>query len=573
MSSRGRSAALPPEGSHRRPATSDGLIVTHTNEKGDGWAQYDFAKLPISPVMQLELAVVFARRVRPTGRWRNLPSSDEGFRGLQYFAAWLSQRDVIPTSLKGLTRASWLELRVAASNGSGASLRALKTIRKLLLETDVLPAETRAEVLRRLPAEVRHETAYDDDELRERKIAAQGLFRRAHRRIRTNVAHLAKHRAGAFATGTTDYVLGEALEIIATTGDVPRLWQHRDELVHPEFKEALGGGGRETGWKRLYLDPAEVAAAAILIGCKEGWNATSIIELNVPTRIDGTALGNDDLKYKVRLEKRRRDSDHRFEYPTLEDTGPDSSARLMKHIIEATQPARELLDARGAPTTRLLVGRLTRVDPEPRSVFRVGVSDNCRTLFKVRTGLNVNLRRVRKAVNTRFKREPNQNTQETHDSDYVLNDPHVFELSEAHIARGLESALSHAVEFVPEVLEDDKEVGEDTATASCINDKESPFSPWGVPCVASFLLCLACHNAVVMPRHLGRLAYLYECLNNLRHSVSPATWAQEWDAHYERLHSLRTEHYSASQWQYALDSVTRTDTSIVDWLLKGALDG
>lgn len=75
-----------------------------------------------------------------------------------------------------------------------------------------------------------------------------------------------------------------------------------------------------------------------------------------------------------------------------------------------------------------------------------------------------------------------------------------------------------------------------------------------------------------MPRHLGRLAYLHEALQQLRGSLPPAAWAQDWAAHYERLHDLRTHHYSPGQWQQALAKLTDLDRDMVHTLLNGGLD-
>ena len=57
-----------------------------------------------------------------------------------------------------------------------------------------------------------------------------------------------------------------------------------------------------------------------------------------------------------------------------------------------------------------------------------------------------------------------------------------------------------------------------------------------------------------------------------RDSLPPKVWQDEWAAHYGRLHSLRTEHYTEGQWQQALDNLTDTDRILVDQLLRGDLD-
>lgn len=570
--SKGRPATLPPQGGHSRPENMSGLVVRHVNEKGDESAEYDFAALPLPPALQRDLAEVFAARARSTGAWRSLPSSQQAFWSLKIFARWLVDHDEVPGSISELTRASWVQFRLATINNTSGTLRALRITRMLLLESGKLRGEARTEVVRRIPKEVAEESAYTDDELRRVTIAARSVFRAARERIRTNLTHLRRFRDGAFEAGTTEHALGEALEIIAATGDAPRIWHLRDRPVVWSVAVVLGGQGKENTWKRLYLDHAEAAAALVLLACKEGWNETSIAELSVPTRIDGTAITSTSLTYRVELEKRRRRAPHRYETRTLTDTGADSTARLLAQIVEITQPARDLLSAHGNQTDRLLISRKNRIASRADQMMAKGLAPGAKNMLAHSTGVLVSLRRVRKAVNTRHLRQPNQNSRATHDSVYLLRDPGVFADVEPVIAAGVTKAISHASQTTKVLLDDDRSLGEDTATATCVDFERSPYSPWGVECRASFLLCLACHNAVVMPRHLGRLAYLHEALGNLSLSLPAETWARDWANHYDRLHGLRTLHYSDAQWVAALESITDTDRNIVDGLLRGDFD-
>lgn len=54
--------------------------------------------------------------------------------------------------------------------------------------------------------------------------------------------------------------------------------------------------------------------------------------------------------------------------------------------------------------------------------------------------------------------------------------------------------------------------------------------------------------------------------------MAPDVWAADWGAHFARLHSLRTEHYTDAQWQQALADLTDVDRTTVDRLLNGDLD-
>ncbi len=566
---KGRPASLPPAGGHQRPAVLVGLVVTHIDEKGTKAASYDFSTLPLAAQFQLELATVFAARTNPTGQWRNLPTSKEGFWTILFFARWLAKQDRVPTSVADLDAATWSRWRLAQTSGTTAGLKAVRLTRMFLLDSGLLSPKTRGVVSKRIPRNKPQESSYSDDELLEVRVAAHRVWRTARDRIRRNLNHLYCYRAGDFEPGTEDHLLGMALEHIAMEGDVPRN-NGRNPAPAAWVTRALGGGHRNQTWKRLYLDDGEVTAVLVLLACKEGWNETSIRELEVPERVDG---GSATPVYRVELEKRRRRPPHRYETRTLTDSAPDTTARLLGHILEVTQPARNVLRAHGHPTNRLLISHSTcATGAQVRDMFVEGLGSHSRDSFANASGRTVNLRRIRKAVNNRHRRQPNQNSRETHESIYLLRDPHTFRESEALIARGIERAIAHAETVEAAVKPDNSDMGDDTPTATCTDAEKSPYSPWGVACAASFLLCLACQNAVVMPKHLGRLAYLYQSLTNRRASLPPDVWQDEWAAHYCRLHSLRTEHYTEGQWQQALDNVTDNDVALVTHLLKGDLD-
>lgn len=573
--SRGRAASLP-EVTHRRPEVVQDLVVVHVDEKGTKTARYDFSTLPVPEGLQRELAELVAVRVRPTGPWRNLPTSRQGWQMLAQFARWLAEQDKVPARVAELDRATWLRWMVSRPNSPGGH-RAVGVVALLLRDHAELPAGTRREMARRQPVDRGGEPSYSDEELRQVVSHARRVFGVAERRVATNVAHLEAFRSGSFAEGSDDARLGGALEVLAATGDVAhRRWPGSgSRYVLPEVQAVLGGSVAEVTWKRLFLDDYEAFAAAVLLAGEQGWNFTSIVELRTPTDLGG---GSGSPIYSVQLEKRRRHPPHRYETRSLPDDGPRSPGRLLTRILAATEPARALRRAQGTPTDRLLVFRVTAVrasaSPDPADYVRddLGNAVYAQLKWRTATGARVNLRRVRKAVNVRHRREPNQNTRDTHDAVYVLTDPHTAVEAESVIARGIGNAVEHARLFVAAVSDRDDAAADDTATAACTDQTHSPFSAWGVSCTASFLLCLGCTNAVVMPRHLGRLAYLYEALQQLRGSLAPAVWAQEWAAHYARLHDLRTNHYSDAQWDQALADLGETDRDLIRALLNGDLD-
>ncbi len=112
----------------------------------------------------------------------------------------------------------------------------------------------------------------------------------------------------------------------------------------------------------------------------------------------------------------------------------------------------------------------------------------------------------------------------------------------------------------------------DTATAACTDFTGSPFTDPGSPCTASFLLCLACGNAVATRRHLPRLVYLQDALNELRAVLDPAVWEQDWLEHHRRICSLLDTHTTQPERTDARARLSNADQGLIDRLLRRKYD-
>jgi hypothetical protein len=129
-----------------------------------------------------------------------------------------------------------------------------------------------------------------------------------------------------------------------------------------------------------------------------------------------------------------------------------------------------------------------------------------------------------------IRRQPAQNSQQTHESAYVLRDPAALPEAEQVTARGLADAVSHAratmkmrmllgtrpVQPVAGAAGLEQALADgalDTATGACLDFTNSPSGQPGQPCTASLLDSLACSNAVATRRHLPRLAWLHRALD------------------------------------------------------------
>jgi hypothetical protein len=122
-------------------------------------------------------------------------------------------------------------------------------------------------------------------------------------------------------------------------------------------------------------------------------------------------------------------------------------------------------------------------------------------------------------VNALDRREPGQDSQDTHDRYYVLVDKRVQPDTVAIIAAGAEEAAEHARNAVLVAeLRDAPQPGDvETATADCADFEHSPYPAPDGGCGASFLMCLGCTNARVHPGHHGRLAHLHHAPRHRPH--------------------------------------------------------
>jgi hypothetical protein len=204
---------------------------------------------------------------------------------------------------------------------------------------------------------------------------------------------------------------------------------------------------------------------------------------------------------------------------------------------------------------------------------------------------NVSLQRLRRTVQVLIRKESAQNSESTHEDVYALGDPQVLGEVQDTIAQGLNDAVDHARAIVKmrvllgedadELIElsDDPDLaraiaeGEhDTPTAACTCFTSGPFTDPGLPCTASFLLCLACPNAVATRRHLPRLAYLQRMLDDLRAVLDETVWEHDWREHYLRLVALRKAHVPDALWLQEAAKITVAERSLIDRMLKRKLE-
>ncbi|TLS46238.1 hypothetical protein FE633_09850 [Streptomyces montanus] len=581
MSRRGRRASLPP-GDHSRPEPLDpgGLVVRHVDRNGRVRA-YDFARLLVAEPMQRSLAVLFAARCTPN-RWGSHRSSRLMFQLLEKFTALLSGLERPPRDVEELTTAQVKQWRLSQAGTAGGH-NAITRVGSLLRQDARLASGPVADELAVRTQRPKSKTqSYSEDEFDRIKRAARRTFRAALLRINDNAAHLERWRAGAFAPGSHVFILGEALDSLARTGDIPRRVSAKGAR-NPvwRFHRVLGNTSPAATWQRLFLSRLEAAALGVLLMAEFGWNLSVIHQAKVPKASPDPGEDGQPT-YRIPVVKYRRGGGRYFESRNVTDDGAGSPGRLITEALQATRFARAVVEDLAPGTDLLIVWRwaqgghaITTSDHHPPvGLFRFGVIDSAGSAWARAEGLNGSpFRRGRRTVNALVRREPGQNSQATHDRDYVLVDQRVQQEAADIIAAGAEDAAARARQavLVAEVRAEPDTDDRETATADCHDYEHSPFTRPGKGCRASFLLCLGCPNARIHPGHHARLAHLHRALNHLRSAQPPTVWEADWGEAHARLEDLKRR-LGEPVWAQALACVTDADRDLIDCLLTGVLD-
>ncbi|QUW78557.1 hypothetical protein SMIR_04945 [Streptomyces mirabilis] len=560
----------------------DGLVVEHRDRAG-AVAVYDFRALPVDDALRRSLARLFAARCVPS-RWTSHHSSRYFWLPLQAFTAYLAALDAPVADLDQLTAGVWKQWRLSRPN-TVFGYRHITTVRGLLLDDPRLSAATREALSQRVLAPKAKEVSFHGAEFDAIVTTARRMFRTAYLRITDNARHLAQWQSGAFARGSEAWLLGEALDCLARTGEAPHDTRVRQRgRVLARYIRVLGGERPEHTWQRLFLTRMETVALGVLLLAEHGWNLSVINRLKVP-RAAPDADRDGPRIYRVELEKHKRGMGRYFETRNLTDDGAASPGRLITQALEATVFARAAVHTLSPGTDRFLIWRSARapLDGYPQDeasrksgigVFGFGVSGCTAKTWATQQGFSSSpFRRGRRTVNTLHRREPGQNSRATHDRVYALTDPQVRRAAIPVIAEAAEAVVAKAREtvFAAELRQRADPADQPTATADCHDYDNSPYPGPDGGCEASFLMCLACTNARIHPAHHSRLAHLHHALDNLRTVMDPSRWQSDWGDAHARLEHLKGL-LGAAVWTRALAEVTDTDRDLIALLLNGDLD-
>jgi hypothetical protein len=312
VSGRGRRASLP-AGGHARPEYliadgQGGLVVRHHNREGRV-REYDFASLPVAGPMQASLAALFATRCTPD-RWSVHATSRGAWIYLQQFAEFVDRQQRPPRDLDELTPGLVQLWRESLAKGGAAAFGVVSG----LLRDDARLQEGRVadELARRYRAPRSTVQSYSEAEFNRITAAARRQFRAALRRISENAVHLQRWQEGAFTEGSADWVIGEGLDILARTGDLPKYTEKSGKrtVVTGKYRKAFGGMSAAATWQRLFLSRMDAVALGVLLVAEYGWNLSVIDRAEVPRAAPDQGEDGHPT-YRIPLEKPRRGAGHR----------------------------------------------------------------------------------------------------------------------------------------------------------------------------------------------------------------------------------------------------------------------
>jgi hypothetical protein len=267
------------------------VVVRHYNREGRV-REYDFAELPVAAPMQASLAALFAARCTP-GRWTVHSTSAGSWRHLRRFAESLARQQRPPGDLDELTPGMVRAWRAGLPAGVGGG-HAFRAVAGLLRDdARLLAGPVADELARRFKAPRSKVQSYSAAEFERITTAARRRFRAALQRISENAWHLQQWRDGAFAEDSPDWVIGEGLDILARTGDLPRHVRSggRSGDIGARYHDAFGGADGAATWQRLFLTRAEAAALGALLMAEFGWKLVGDRPGRDPPRFPGPGRG------------------------------------------------------------------------------------------------------------------------------------------------------------------------------------------------------------------------------------------------------------------------------------------
>lgn len=627
MSGRGRKAALPSL-DYRPPQRvfiDDKTCSVHFyQEEGGPYVVFDFAKLPVHRNLQAAMACAFDRLTGPAGTKRAHSSASLAYYYSRQFSATCAAAPNPPSCPQEITVAH-VESHTLRRQSLASWPGERDEVRLLLLALDDLPMAVRAFLQR--PGVPRRDGAvasYTKAEFKRIERAARDDLRAAAERIRRNIELLERWREGSVdrAKDPKLYEYGWLLDYVARTGDVPR-YESGARLPRGVVYK-YGSLASLT----MALSPTwrEAAAACVLLISSTGQNGGTLVAAPAAHhRPDGGAGGA--AIALVNLVKPRRGRRTRYMSVPLTDLPPWTGVNKPGDVIVNERD--ELSTPFGIYTVLLELTDVVRsiVGSQRLFVYWVGHSSGrgCSPRAHIREGLNcqaitkwghdrdlrvdqigdngdllpldVTMRRLRLTFLQRYER-PVAHTRQTLANDYLVRDKGAVAEYQRVVAQAQAEQVEKARSFplplvlteadVTQAVTDPEGVARrfkvtvkvlkhilagkaNTVLAACIDHNNSPYSPPGEPCSASFFMCLQCECARATPQHLSILVLVYDELGSRKLAMTPLAWTARFLKPYAQLEDLIGRFGSAAA-DAARRGVTDEDRILVRRFLNRELD-
>lgn len=580
-----------PAPGYRRPDRVDvtGLVASVVGTDGQEAGPFDFSQAPPHGQVREQLVAAFVSATGPTGRWRSASTMEATHGIVVAFLRSLDRLGISVTSLTDFTPEHWWTWRgdVEARNRWPGQVNVMRVLLKDAPEVGDLTRRALAQ--RTHKPRKRLYDSYSIGEFEMIRRRASELARACELRISANVTALAQHRDGQREEGPLiSYAgvrlsRGALLERLVRDG---RLRFGRGANAASRQAAAVFGTGDLHPTYALYPTKVELLSIMAVLVCDGGYNLSTLESMTIPDL--ASEPGRDEVLVS-HLDKPRRG---RSRYFTNSFSG--RRARVLRTALTMTAPARECLKHLGHPTDRVLIsGTSSGVTDHPTTIFVTGAFTQGTSVrywdraadLRNEDGelLRLHFRRLRLSEQV-INRKSSQNSAAVSEDVYRRPDPLTADQHQDVILDGQAEAIEHArntvrLRYAPAQdlglpTETVRAVGSgrlDTAASACLDFTHSPFTPEGEACTASFLMCLACPNAVATPAHLPRLVLLREAMDNLA-SIDSVRFNARYRQHSDRLEHLLESSTTRAERDAARDDATDADRAMIERLLRQDLD-
>lgn len=580
-----------PAAGYRRPERLDptGLVVSVVGTDGQEAGPFDFSQTPSHGQVREQLIAAFVAATGPAGRWRSTATMGAAYKTAVAFLRSLDRLGINVTSLTEFTPEHWWTWRgdVEARNRWPGQVN---LIRVLLKDAPEVGALTRRVLAQRThKPRKRLYDSYSVAEFEAIRRRAGELARACEARISANATALEEHRDGLRDEGPlipyagVHLSRGALLERLVRDG---RLRFGRGANAASRQAAAVLGTGDLHPTYALFPTRVELLSVMAVLVCDGGYNLSTLESMTVPDL--ASEPGRDEVLVS-HLDKPRRGHQRYF---TNSFSGP--RARVLRIALTITAPARECLEHLGHPTDQVLIaGTSYGVTDHPTTLFVTGAFTQGTSVrhwervadLRNEDGelLRLQFRRLRLSEQV-INRKSSQNSAAVSEDVYRRPDPLTAHQNRDVVLDGQAEAVKHARDTVRLRYAPVQDLGLpdesaravhsgrlDTAASACLDFNHSPFTPEDEPCTASFLMCLACPNAVATPAHLPRLVLLREAMDNLA-SIDPARFNARYRQHSDRLEHLLESSTTRAERDAARDEATDADRTVIERLLRQDLD-